>query len=125
MTCRQYIGADDPEYAKVQYYFKYVVAGQVHGFAMIKPYGPPDQDILKASKQTAHLCAPLDTYLVIPIARINQVVAAIPQLRADGQLGELGGPVFIVEKMGLDVMPLTDAGLTQDEDGDIQMAVSA
>ena len=94
----------------------------MHAFAMIQPYGPPDWERLEASSNTAYFCELEETYQVVPLKRILAVVAAIPDVGVGGHLSTLGGRVFIVEKMGLDVMPFMEGLVEVDEEGDVIMS---
>lgn len=51
----------------------------------------------------------MTTLHVIDVKKILSVVAMVPHPRKDGQLGPYTGRVFVIEKMGLDVMPMTGA----------------
>ncbi|PSR77376.1 hypothetical protein PHLCEN_2v7927 [Hermanssonia centrifuga] len=95
-------------YAEVQYYFKITVNGISHGFAMVKMYDEPDQSLLKLSSNTVWSCKRQKTFKVINVSSIISVVGMVPHTRADGQLGDYEeGPVFRVDKMGLDAGVLT------------------
>lgn len=85
------------------------IANVTRAFAMIHSYGRPDNDWLTASSNTVWSCQRTDTLLAIDVKTILSVVAMVPHTQQDGQLGPYHGRVFVVEKMGLDVMPLTGA----------------
>lgn len=81
-------------------------------FAMAHFYGPPDANLLRESSNTLWSCSKQieETGLqVIEIVDIQSVVAMVPHPPIeDVTLGDFTGRVFVVEKMGLDVMTLVD-----------------
>lgn len=91
----------------MQYYFKRRVQDDTLVLACVKKYGPPDFDLLRASSQCVWSCRREEALLVINARAIVSVVAMVPHTQPGGQLGAYSGQVFVVEKMGLDVAPLT------------------
>ncbi|GJE92186.1 hypothetical protein PsYK624_083390 [Phanerochaete sordida] len=89
-------------FAEVQYYFQ----KRDSAYAMIKMYGPRDEALFQRSYETIWLCQRQQELAVIDVKSILSVVAMVPWLQADGQLGSYDGPVFVVEKIGLDALPL-------------------
>ncbi|KAJ3540522.1 hypothetical protein NM688_g6215 [Phlebia brevispora] len=87
-------------FGEVQYYFQVTT---IHGFegayAMVKIYSDPDSDLYQESSGALWACRRQEACEVVPVKRI---------------LYE--GQVFIVEKMGLDVMPLLEGGAEPDEE---------
>lgn len=85
---------------------------------MIQEYGERDQELFQKSFHTVWSCRRVEKYAIINATDIYAVVGMIPHPRADGQLGSYDGQVFVVEKIGLDVMPLIDNPRTDDDDGE-------
>lgn len=108
-------GKDVDSVGEVQYYFKVTVEEKVFAYALIKEYSTHDTELLEKSTRTLWSRRRLDTLKVIDATDIVAVVGAVPHPNADGRLGSYDGQVFIMEKMGLDVMTLLE---TPAEDGD-------
>lgn len=54
--------------------------------------------------------------MVLDARKILSVVGVVPFPQADGRLGSYDGRVFIFEKIGLDVMPLSEHEMEGDDD---------
>ncbi|GJE88558.1 hypothetical protein PsYK624_046410 [Phanerochaete sordida] len=89
-------------FAEVQYYFR----KRDSAYAMVKMYGTRDEAMFQKSYETIWLCQRLEELSVINVSSILSVVAMVPWLQENGKLGSYDGPVFVVEKIGLDVLPL-------------------
>ena len=85
---------------------------------MIREYGPQDEDLQKLTFKTLHSCRLTDTRLIINATDIVAVVAAVPMVRPDGRLGSYDGQIFIVEKIGLDVMVLCERPANEEDEED-------
>jgi hypothetical protein len=72
----------------------------IHTLAVVVPFGPPDQDLLKLSSYTVYSCQPQDAVIVVDVKKILSVVAMLPH--------QIGGEqrYFLVEKPGLDLADL-------------------
>ncbi|KAJ3557206.1 hypothetical protein NM688_g1598 [Phlebia brevispora] len=69
----------------------------------------PYLDRLKCSYNMVWSCQHEHVFAIIDAKQIRSVVAAVPHTRPDRQLGDYNGHVFMVEKMGLDIMPMSGA----------------
>ena len=87
---------------------------------MIKDYGPPDDDLLRKTFHTLWSCRREDSYRLINATDILAVVAVVPHPREDRQIGSYDGQVYIVEKLGLDVMEILERPAGDDDDEDRQ-----
>ena len=90
-------------FAEVQYYFR----KRQQAYAMVKKYSNRDEQMYQESSGTIWSCRRQDQLTVLNVTCILSVVAMVPHVQADGRLGSYDGPVFVVEKLELDVMPLT------------------
>ncbi|KAJ3533550.1 hypothetical protein NM688_g7267 [Phlebia brevispora] len=109
-------GPSEAEYAfgQVQYYFKITIGTAVHAFALLKTYGDRDDTIWNRSQSTVWSCQCQDQYAIICITDIISIVGIVPHIDPNTRrLGSYDRRVFIVEKMGLDVMTL--AGISEDD----------
>lgn len=113
LTSRQYHTSDNTlTYAEVQYYFRLGTTA----YAVIHPYDGPDPALREKSCNTLWVTSRTDRVVVIEAQKILSVVGVVPLPRPDGRLGSYDGRVFIFEKMGLDVMPLSESELEVDRD---------
>ncbi|KAJ3533931.1 hypothetical protein NM688_g7210 [Phlebia brevispora] len=104
-------------FGEVQYYFQVTtIRGNEGAYAMMKIYSEPDTNLYNESSGALWVCCRQEAYEVVPVKRILSVVAAIPMPDSNHRLGSYEGQVFIVEKMGLDVMPLLEGGAEPDEE---------
>ncbi len=86
---------------------------------MVMMYDDPDSDLLKASSYTLWSCKRSRQLTVINVKHIVSVVGMVPHPRADGQLGNYhDGPVFRIEKMGLDAAILTGTVESAEDSGE-------
>ncbi|KAJ3558416.1 hypothetical protein NM688_g939 [Phlebia brevispora] len=109
-------GPSGAEYAfgQVQYYFKITIGTAVHAFALLKTYGDRDDTIWNRSQSTVWSCQRQDQYAIIRITDIISIVGVVLHIDPNTRrLGSYDRRVFIVEKMGLDVMTL--AGISEDD----------
>lgn len=93
---------------------------------MVSLYGAPNATLLKKSYQTVYSCSHLGDagLLVIEAKSIQAVIAAIPHSVvpdiSDPEIrAELQDKVFIVEKLGMDVMILADAVNNGEDDDEL------
>lgn len=88
---------------------------------MVSLYGPPNQNLLNQSYQAVYSCAyrGQENLTVVDVKLIESVVAVIPhelsinQISDPNMRSQVQGKVFVVEKLGLDVMLLAE--LNHDE----------
>lgn len=114
---------DHPQFGEIRYFFKLPLqdmSGEA-AFAMIDLYSAPDWDLLAESSNTLWSCSrqPNESGLcIIPITDIQSVVAMVPHpdLQATSIIQDFRNRVFVVEKMGLDVMQM--AGVTENMEAD-------
>lgn len=89
---------------------------------MVSLYSPPNEDLLRKSFNTLYSCSYTgqENLRVVNVKTIKSVVAVIPHsivaVEDEIAAAEVAGKVFIVEKLGLDVMTL--AGVVDGADGD-------
>ncbi len=112
--------AGETKFAEVKYYFKLAMQENrpQHGFAMVSLYSPPDAGLLESSFNTVWSCRPgaENALTIIDVTSIQSVVAMVPHPRPPatrGDLTNLVGSVFVMEKLGLDTMS-TMAGVQED-----------
>lgn len=112
---------DCEQFGEVQYYFKLTLVpdSPAQAFAMVSVYSPPDKDLLAQSSHTLWSCCYRgeQRLQIIDVHSIQAVVAMIPHptnlvglLTASIVPAEItvGCQVFLVEKLGLDVLALTN-----------------
>ena len=88
---------------------------------MIAMYGPHDKELYRESSATIWSCRRTEQLKVYNVTSIISIVAMVPHVQENGQLGGYDGQVFVVEKLGLDVMALADLidTILEDTDEDI------
>lgn len=106
----------------MQYYFKLALQldKPPEAFAMVSVYSPPDPDLLRLSSGALWSCQHQEDALeVIPIKVIESVVAMVPHPRSSDPAvdARLSGRVFVVEKLGLDILAML-AGDAEDPNVD-------
>lgn len=83
---------------------------------MLDLYSSPDWDLLTESSNTLWSCTRQqndDGLCIVPVTLIQSVVAIVPHIDSDIQVRrDLSGRLYVVEKMGLDVMQM--AGVVED-----------
>ncbi|KAI0732456.1 hypothetical protein BC629DRAFT_1302176 [Irpex lacteus] len=100
------------DFAEVKYYFRLPLPGNPEGkaFAMVDLYSRPDEALLRESSNTLWSChkqAGNAGLCVVELAEVFSVVAMVPHPPLlDPTLGNFTGRVFVVEKIGLDVMTM-------------------
>ena len=106
------------EFAEVQYFFKMRTTAGDKGYAMVSIYSPPDAYLLKESYGAVYSCwyrGDADLR-VIEAKNILSVVAMVPHPASQAHiLPNMENRVFVMEKLGLDVMSLTGI---QEQDGE-------
>ena len=85
---------------------------------MVSVYSRPDADLLRQSSNTLWSCMyrGKEALEVIPVKDIGSVVAMVPHphVRDEALEQRLSGRVFVVEKLGLNV--LAGAGMIEDDE---------
>lgn len=107
-------GACDPAYAEVQYYIKLTFDDGPRAFAVALAYDILDLDLFRLSSKTVISCKRSERLVIFPVKRIVTVVAMVPFLQANGQLGSYDGRVFAVDRIGMDAY--TMSGMNELED---------
>lgn len=83
-------------------------------------YSAPDADLLRESSNTLWSCSKLDENVglrVIELSEITAVVAMVPHPPLDNPaLANFTNRVFVVEKIGLEVMSLVGVEEEDDEE---------
>ncbi|KAI0812771.1 hypothetical protein BC629DRAFT_1280765 [Irpex lacteus] len=98
------------KFAEVRYYFRMRdhADGEERTYAMVDMYGDPDADLLEQSSHTLWSCAAQQNGIglqIVDVTDIKAVVAMVPHPPLDNpNLGDLSSRVFVVEKVGLDVL---------------------
>ena len=101
-------------FAEVKFYFTKTFGGETRAFALVSPYSPPNEYLLRSSQDTLVVCRLEDgaNMWVIDAKTILSVVAMVP---FPFLLDNRNNNYFVIEKVGLDVIEADDA---QDDDVD-------
>ena len=96
----------------MQYYFPCKLSDKTQVLAMVARYGPPNEELLKASSGVVWACCKLETncaLAVIDVKSIQACVAMIPSDLPHPDALETNSTVyFAVDKLGVDIGHLGD-----------------
>lgn len=112
------------EFGEVRYYFVLddVEGYANHAFAMVDLYGPRDDQLYEESSHTLWSCSRQhgdDGLVVVDVTQILSVVAMVPHPpMSNMSLGDFSQRVYVVEKLGLDVMVMAGMPVEEIRDGD-------
>ena len=104
-------------YGEVLYYFTLTVSSETHSVALISRYSEPHSELLDWSLGTLWACHPLgdEGLEVAAVKDISDCIAMIPHAALPHIPGYTSTPVFMMEKLGGDMVH-TDTVLS-DPDG--------
>ncbi len=110
-------------YAEVQYYIKLSFDDGPRAFAVGLAYDCVDEDLYILSSKTVRSCTRSEKVVVFPVKNIVSVIAMVPFLQPNGQLGSDDGRVFVVDRIGMDAYTMSGVHDLDDDEEDMQMAV--
>lgn len=103
----QFLRHDAIHFAEVKFYFTKRFGGETRAFALVSPYSPPNEYLLRMTSDTLVVCRHEGeaTLWVIDTKSILSVVAMVP---FPFLLNNHDSNYFMIEQVGLDVIEADD-----------------
>ena len=110
----QILRDDVIHFAEVKFYFTKTFDGETRAFALVSPYSPPNEYLLRSSHDTLVVCR-LEGEAIMWVIGVKAILSVVAMVPFPFLLDNRDNNYFVVEKVGLDVIEADDA---QDDDVD-------